>query len=118
MASQPDPNHDSPAPGNTSGSASAAPNEAPVEGRCREALSYDLVLERAGRRLSFRVRSGQEREVLDRLAAMADDPDDPLTWYDAALLCDQVGQALSHRLGRLDPLKPRPKTHYPDTPAA
>ena len=32
---------------------------------------------------------------------MADDPDEPLTWYQAALLSDQLGQALRHRLGDL-----------------
>lgn len=59
---------------------------------------YDLVLEQEGRRWVFRVRPGQEAEVLARLTVMADDPDEPLTWYQAALLSDQLGQALRHRL--------------------
>lgn len=60
---------------------------------------YDLVLDQDGRQLVFRVQPGQEADVLTRLSVMADDPEQPLTWYEAALLSDQIGQALRHRLG-------------------
>lgn len=74
---------------------------------------YDLVLEHEGRHLVFRVRPGQESDVLARLASMADDPDEPLTWYQAALLGDQIGQVLRHRLGDL-----QQKLHNPLRSAA
>lgn len=75
--------------------------------------AYDLVLEQDDRRFVFRVRPGQESDVLARLSVMADDPDEPLTWYQAALLSDQIGQVLRHRLGDL-----QQQLHHPLRSAA
>jgi len=54
----------------------------------------ELVLHRKGHRYTFRYRRGEEREVLDALSAMAENPDHDIGWYDAAVLSHGVGVSL------------------------
>jgi len=50
------------------------------------------------RRYVFRCAPGEERRLIAHVRALADDPDHTLAWYDAALLCHQLGKRLSMRL--------------------
>lgn len=50
-----------------------------------------LVLVKQNQRWLIRYRSGEEKNVLATLAQAARDPDSQLTWFDAAVLCHQMG---------------------------
>lgn len=55
----------------------------------------ELVLTRNGQRYVFKCSPGGEKELLDQLAAMAEDPTNELTWFDAAVLSHQMGLRMS-----------------------
>lgn len=57
-----------------------------------------LVLVKQGQRYVFRYTPGEEAALLDSLAAMARDPHNDLTWFDAAVLSHQLGCRLSQNL--------------------
>jgi hypothetical protein len=60
-----------------------------------------VVLVKHGRRYDFPCPPGREAELMNRLAALMHEPDSGLTWFDAALLCHQVGQRIAQRLREL-----------------
>ena len=64
-----------------------------------EAESRRLVLERDGHRFEIRYGPGEEPQVLDGLARLAQSRDG-LSWFDAAMLSHQLGQKLRRRLRR------------------
>jgi hypothetical protein len=50
-----------------------------------------LVLVKKDQRWLIRYRPGEERKVVASLAEAAGDPNSKLTWFDAAVLCHQMG---------------------------
>ena len=62
-----------------------------------------LALNKAGHEFRFRYDAGNERQVLAALAEMAGDPSQPLDWFDAAVLCHQLGGHMSAELEALLP---------------
>ena len=58
----------------------------------------DFVLVKDGRRLVFRCAPGDETQLIQRLAEMAEDPESELTWFDAAVLSHQMGQRFDRTL--------------------
>ncbi|MEX0777241.1 MAG: hypothetical protein WD042_16175 [Phycisphaeraceae bacterium] len=63
--------------------------------------SRQLVLVKEGRRYAFTYTPGQEGDVLSGLVQLANDPASSFSWFDAALLCHQMGQRMSERLAKL-----------------
>lgn len=59
------------------------------------------VVTRGDQKLVFRYRCGEERDALDQIARLAEDPDHPMDWHDAARLTHAVGQGLARRLADL-----------------
>ena len=49
-----------------------------------------LCLEKDGRKFVFRYRHGEETDILDELARLADDPGSDIDWVDAATLSFQA----------------------------
>ncbi len=95
---QPDPspgNTPGPAPGSASGDGSAG--QGPAEVR-------QIALVKHGQRYVFRYAPGEESQVLAALVDLAKDADSELDWFDAAVLCHQMGKRLSQQLERM--LKP------------
>jgi len=82
--------------GRETGLASAAPSL-----RVPEA-DGELVLVKGGQRYVFKCAPGGEKAMLDRLADMAQDPNHELTWFDAAVLCHQLGRTMSRTIGGLN----------------
>jgi len=60
----------------------------------------ELVLTRNGQRYVFKCSPGGEKELLDQLAALAEDPTHELTWFDAAVLSHQMGLRMSRVIDR------------------
>ncbi len=60
-----------------------------------------LTLSKGKERFVFRYRGGQEADVIDTLARMADDADSGLDWFDAAILSYQMGRRLETELDQL-----------------
>lgn len=60
-----------------------------------------LALDCNGHRYTFRYRCGEERQVLQALVAMAEDPASKIDWYDAAMLSHGVGVSLGEMLEEL-----------------
>lgn len=57
-----------------------------------------VTLQRDGQVYRFAYRVGKEHELLNQLATIVDDPSNPLTWFDAAILSHKVGQSLAERM--------------------
>ncbi len=57
-----------------------------------------LVLTKGDQRYVFDCPPGKEAEVMNRLALMIDDDSNDLTWFDAALICDQLGKRMKDKL--------------------
>lgn len=76
---------DAPAPGNS---------VAPTKPR-------QLVLTKKDQRWVFRYMPGEEQVVLHWLAATARDPKSTFDWFDAAVLCHQMGGNMSASLKKL-----------------
>jgi len=67
-----------------------------------EALSNDdLALVKNGKRYVFRCPPGAEADVLNQIACMIPDPENDLTWFDAAVLSHQLGERMNQRLQEL-----------------
>jgi len=62
----------------------------------------ELVLVKDGQRYVFKCAPGGEKQLLGQLAAMAQDPHHELTWFDAAVLCHQLGRTMSQTIGGLN----------------
>lgn len=60
-----------------------------------------LVLVKQDQRWMFRYRPGEEWRVLRTLADTAGDPQVNFDWFDAAVLCHQMGHRLETRLKQL-----------------
>lgn len=60
-----------------------------------------LVLVKHGQRYIFRYAPGGEAMALDSIAQMARDPGSDLDWYDAAVLCHQMGRGMGKELTRI-----------------
>ncbi|MEM6750531.1 MAG: hypothetical protein AAF612_08675 [Planctomycetota bacterium] len=58
----------------------------------------ELVLVKDGQRYAFVCPTGREADLIDRLAQAADRPEAGLTWFEAALVADHLGQRWSGRL--------------------
>ena len=63
--------------------------------------SRQLELVKNGHRYLFRYSPGEESRVITDLMALAKDPDNPLTMYDAAVLTHQLGQRMGRQIDRL-----------------
>lgn len=61
----------------------------------------DLVLVKDGRRLVFRCGPGGEAAMIRQLAEMAEDPENDLTWFDAAVLSHQLGERFSRQIQKM-----------------
>ncbi len=86
----------------------AKPKTSPpvFRGRLETALSGDarhrqLVLIKEGRRYVFHYALGEERQLLQSFVDMVADKDSGLEWYDAAMLCHQMGQGMGRELEKL-----------------
>jgi hypothetical protein len=103
-ASIPDDPQPDPAPGSVPGD--SAPGEAPGEapGGDGPDAARQIALVKHGQRYIFRYAPGEESQVLASLVELAKDPDSELDWFDAAVLCHQMGKRLSQQLERM--LKP------------
>ncbi|MEM0915708.1 MAG: hypothetical protein AAGK09_14025 [Planctomycetota bacterium] len=66
----------------------------------------ELSIDKAGRTLAYRCDPGHEAELIQRLAHDAADPDTPLTWFDAAVLCHRVGLSMRDVLNQHRPENP------------
>ncbi|MEO0963912.1 MAG: hypothetical protein AAFY08_02230 [Planctomycetota bacterium] len=66
----------------------------------------ELSLDKAGRRLVYRCDAGHEADLIRRLAEDAADPDTPLTWFDAAVLCHRVGLSMRDVIQQQTPSNP------------
>jgi hypothetical protein len=62
-----------------------------------------LVLVKKDQRWVFRYVPGQETAVLRAMAATAADPQSDFDWFDAAVLCNQLGGNLQQQLKALMP---------------
>lgn len=63
-----------------------------------------LVLAKHGQRWMFRYTPGEEREVLSQIADTARDKNTNFDWFDAAVLCHQMGVRISAELeSKTDP---------------
>ncbi|RJP31719.1 MAG: hypothetical protein C4547_15080 [Phycisphaerales bacterium] len=60
-----------------------------------------LSLSKGKERFVFRYRAGQEADVIDTLARMAEDGDSGLDWFDAAILSYQMGRRLETELDHM-----------------
>lgn len=60
-----------------------------------------LVLNKQGLRYVFRYTVGQEASFLKGIQALASSKNSTITWFDAAVLCHQMGQRLSQDLNAL-----------------
>ncbi len=52
---------------------------------------HRLVLERVGHRWAFQWEPGMEHALLEQIGAMAADPNCPLGWVEAAIVCRYLG---------------------------
>jgi hypothetical protein len=57
-----------------------------------------LVLVKNDQRYVFQCAAGQEQALIQQLRDMAEDPQHALGWFDAAVLCHQLGQRIKVRL--------------------
>ncbi len=62
---------------------------------------HALELVKHARRYVFDCPPGKEADTLAQLAVLIDDETNDLTWFDAALLCHQLGQRMGRRLSHL-----------------
>lgn len=76
------------------------PDHAPRD-RCAPAGQTDLVLHKDGQRFVFRCDAGDEGRLIEQFRVMAADPDHDLSWFDAAVLCHQIGRHLQRTSGDL-----------------
>ncbi len=60
-----------------------------------------LELVKHGQRYVFDCPPGKEADTLARLAVLIEDDTNDLTWFDAALLCHQLGQRMGRKLSHL-----------------
>ncbi len=60
-----------------------------------------LSLVKGEHRYVFRYRTGQEADVINAFAAMANDRDSDFDWFDAAVLSYQMGRRLEMELDEL-----------------
>ncbi len=77
-----------------------------ARGRLETALSGDanhrtLVLVKEGKRYVFHYDVGGERELLQSFLDMVADGQSGLEWYDAAMLCNQMGEGMGRELEKL-----------------
>ena len=70
------------------------------EGEGKEGELRRLAIERDGHRYEIRYAPGEEPQVLDGLARLAQSGAGQLNWFDAAVLSHQLGQQLKRRLNR------------------
>ena len=49
-----------------------------------------ITLVKGAERWRFHLETGRERDMIDALAACADDPAHPLDWFDAAIVSHQI----------------------------
>ena len=62
-----------------------------------------LVLSKKGQRWVFRYQPGEEAAVLRSMAAAAADPELDFDWFDAAVLCHQMGRGMHDQLKNMMP---------------
>lgn len=60
-----------------------------------------LELFKNGQRYVFDCPPGKEADTMAQLAMLIDDDANDLTWFDAALLCHQLGQRMGAKLNKL-----------------
>lgn len=63
--------------------------------------AHQLVLVKHGKRYVFACPPGGEADLMAQMATLIHDPTNDLTWFDAALLCHQMGQRMGDRLSHL-----------------
>lgn len=66
-----------------------------------------VVLVKDGQRHGFPCPVGRESELLSRLAGVVADGGNPLTWFDAALICHQLGERMGLELSERLSERPR-----------
>ncbi len=66
---------------------------------------HRLVIEKAGHRWAFQWEPGLEHTVIEHVGAMAKDPNCPLGWVEAAIVCRYVGRRTPTEWS--DPTKPK-----------
>lgn len=62
-----------------------------------------LVLSKKSQRWVFRYAPGEEAAVLRSMAQAAADPDLDFDWFDAAVLCHQMGRGMHDQLKNMMP---------------
>ena len=60
--------------------------------------SRQVVLTKNGHHHAFACQVGRESDLLAKLAGIVHDPTNDVTWFDAALICHQLGERMSLRL--------------------
>ena len=75
----------------------------PAQGPAAVEARRHLSLNKAGHEFRFRYDAGDERQLLAALAELAGDPGEPLDWFDAAVLCHQLGAHLGSELEAMLP---------------
>ncbi|MEO0587359.1 MAG: hypothetical protein AAF078_06950 [Planctomycetota bacterium] len=70
------------------------PVHQPKRAAGKTAAPVELSLDKGGRTLVYRCDAGHEPDLIRQLADEAADPNCPLTWFDAAVLCHRVGLSL------------------------
>ena len=64
---------------------------------------HRLVLEKAGHRWAFQWEPGLKHTLIEQIGAMAEDPNCPLGWVEAAIVCRYLGRRTP--VGWSDPTK-------------
>jgi hypothetical protein len=77
-----------------------------------------VVLVKNGQRFVFRCAAGEEPGLVEQLQNLAGDTTHPLQWFDAAMLCHQLGRRMGQRLPQHQPnpdqaTRPQPPTDAP-----
>ena len=73
----------------------------PDDATAAPADEHHLVLVKHGKRYTFPCPPGGEAELMTHMSALINDPDNDLTWFDAALLCHQMGERMGDRLNQM-----------------
>ena len=84
------------------------PSDSPTPSGDAPAATTDeqqLVLVKHGKRYVFACPPGGEADLMAQMTALIHDPTNDLTWFDAALLCHQMGERMGDRLTRMHTAK-------------